>query len=157
MSSSDIIALVAVVISALALFNSWRTGKKNNDLIGQQVELQQRLTQIEQSREYARMMQSLKAELRAELRSVGRGSYRLFIKNTGQGTARNVKVILDGKPVLEHPAIPRGEQEARLIGPGSEISYLMAISFDCHPPFELSITWDDESGETGKYGTSLTF
>jgi len=157
LSSSDIIALIAAVIAALALFNNWRTGRQTNDLFKRQVDLQHRLTQIEQSREYARIIQSLKAELRAELRSVDRGSYRLFIKNTGQGTARNVKVILDGKPVLEHPAIPRGEQEARLIGPGSEISYLMAISFDCHPPFELSITWDDESGDTGKYSTSLTF
>ena len=157
MSSSDIIALIAVAIAALALFNNWRTGRQTNDLFKRQVDLQDRLTQIEQSREYARIMQSRKAELQAELRSVDRGSYRLFIKNTGQGMARNVKVILDGKPVLEHPAIPQGEQVARLIGPGSEISYLMAISFDCHPPFELSITWDDESGETGKYSTSLTF
>jgi len=44
-----------------------------------------------------------------------------------------------------------------MIGPESEISYCMAVSNSCHPPFELEATWDDDSGQQGRYGTTLTF
>jgi hypothetical protein len=164
MSTPEIIAVASACIAGLALVQSWLAGRKAskvtaeaNDLIKQQVALQDRLTQIEQSREHAKLMQSLQAVLRAELRQTDGGNYRLFIINTGQGTARNVTITLDGKPLLEHEAIPRGEQEAKTIGPESEISYYMAICRGCTPPFELEATWDDDSGQQGRYGTTLTF
>lgn len=150
MSPSDVIALIAVVIAALALYSSWRTGKQSNDL-------QRRLVQIEQSREHAQIKQSLQAVLRAGLRNYGPESRRLFIRNSGQGTARNVKVTLDGKSIPEHPAVARDKQEASLIGPDSEISYLLPLTYDRLPPIKFSVTWDDDSGEPGQYNTILTF
>jgi hypothetical protein len=164
MDESEIIAVASACIAGLALVQSWLAGRKAskataeaNDLIKQQVAIQDRLTQIEQSREHAKLMQSLQAVIRAVLTKTDRSSWRLFVTNTGQGTARNVTITLDGKPLLEHEAIPRGEQEARTIGPESEISYCMAICSGCTPPFELEATWDDDSGQQGRYGTTLTF
>ncbi|HOD82971.1 MAG TPA: hypothetical protein PKG77_16245 [Phycisphaerae bacterium] len=164
MTATDIIAIASACVAALALAQSWSASRKAaeatreaNDLIKQQVALQDRLTQIEQSREHAKLIQSLRATIRAVLRKTDRGSWRLFVLNTGQGTARNVTLMLDGKPLLEHDAVPRGEQEARTIGPDSDVSYCMAISSGCHPPFELEATWDDDSGQQGTYGTTLTF
>lgn len=164
MTATDIIAIASACVAALALAQSWRAGREAskatreaNDLIRQQVSLQDRLTQIEQSREHARLIQSLRATIRAVLRKTDRGSWRLFVLNTGEGTARNVTLTLDGKPLLEHDVVPRGEQEAKTIGPGSDVSYCMAISRGCHPPFEFEATWDDDSGQRGTYGTTLTF
>lgn len=164
MSTSEAIAVASACIAGFALVQSWLTGRKAskataeaNRLIKQQVMLQKRLTQIEQSREHAKMMQSLRAVIRAELRKTDRNSWRLFVENTGQGTARNVTITLDGKPLFEHDAAPRGEEEAKMIGPESEISYCMAVSFSCSPPFEFEATWDDDSGQQGRYGTTLTF
>lgn len=164
MDALEIIAVASACIAGLALVQSWLAGRKAtkataeaNDLIKQQVALQDRLTQIEQSREHAKLMQSLQAVIRTELRQTDGGNYRLFIVNTGQGTARNIAIALDGKPLLEHEAIPRGEQEAKAIGPESEISYCMATHMQCAPPFELEATWDDDSGQQGRYGTTLTF
>jgi len=164
MNPSEAIAIVSACIAGLALVQSWRAGREAskatreaNDLIKRQVVLQDRLTQIEQSREHAKLMQSLQAVLRAELRKTDRSSWRLFVANTGQGTARNVAITLDGKPLLEHDAVPRGEQETKMIGPESEISYCMAICSGCCPPFDLEATWDDDSGQQGRYGTTLTF
>ena len=157
MSWSDIIASGSVLVAGLALWQSWKTTREANDLLKEQVALQDRLTQIEQSREHAKLMQSLQALLRAVVCKTDRGSWRLVMMNTGQGTARNVTITLDGKPLLQHDAIPRGEQEAKLIGPESEVSYCMAICSGCHPPFELEATWDDDSGQQGRYGTTLTF
>ena len=164
MNASDAIAIVSVWIAGLALVQSWRASREAakatreaNGLMKQQVVLQDRLTQIEQSREHAKLMQSLRAVLRAELRQTDGNSWRLFVANTGQGTARKVTISLDGKPLLEHDAVRPGEQETKLIGPESEISYCMEISFDCQPPFEFEVTWDDDSGQQGRYNTTLTF
>ena len=164
MNASDAIAIVSVCIAGPALMQSWRATREAlkatreaNELMKQQVVLQDRLTQIEQSREHAKLMQSLQAVIRAVLRKTDRSSWRLFVVNTGQGTARNVTITLDGKPLLEHEAVPRGEQEAKIIGPESEVSYCMAITMGRHPPFEFQATWDDDSGQQGRYGTTLTF
>ena len=164
MSTSDVVAVASACIAGLALVHSWLAGRKAskataeaNDLIKQQVALQDRLTHIEQSREHAKLMQSLQAVIRAVLTKTDRSSWRLFVTNTGQGTARNVTITMDGNPLLEHEAIPRGEQEAKTIGPESEISYCMAICIGRTPPFELEATWDDDSGQQGRYGTTLTF
>ena len=164
MDVSNAIAVASACIAGLALVQSWRATRQAtkatreaNDMIKQQVALQDRLTQIEQSREQARLIQSLQASIRAELRKTDRGSWRLFVLNTGQGPARNVTITLDGKPLLEHDAVPRGEQEAKTIGPESGSSYCMAIDSGCHPPFQFEATWDDESGQQGEYSTTLTF
>lgn len=164
MSTPEVIAVASACIAGLALVQSWLAGRKAskataeaNDLIKQQVALQDRLTQIEQSREHAKLMQSLQAVLRAELRQTDGGNYRLFIINTGQGTARNMAIALDGKPMMEHPAMSGNKDEIRMIGPDSEVSCAMGLTRGCRPPFELEATWDDDSGQQGRYGTTLTF
>jgi len=170
MTTSDIIAIVSVLIAGLALWRSWRAGREAseatreaNELMKQQVALHERLTQIEQSREQARVMQSLQAIIRAELRKTDRGGWRLFVENTGHGTARNVTITLDGEPIMDHPAVSSpavqhvNREEIRTIGPESEISYVMGLTFDCSPPFEFEATWDDDSGQQGRYATTLTF
>jgi len=165
MNVSDAIAIVAVVVAGLALMQSWRAtrqvakaAREANDLLARQVALQDRLTQIEQSREHAKLIQSLQAVIRAGLCRTERRSWCLSVTNTGQGTAHNVAITLDGKPLLEHDTIPRGQKEAKIIGPESKVSYLMAItSSSSHPPFEFEATWDDDSGQQGRYGTTLTF
>ncbi len=162
MSVSDIVAIVSVCIAGLALLWSWHVGRQaakatreTNDLAKRQLALQDRLAKIEQSREHAKLIQSLKAVLRASLERTDRGGWRLVVANTGQGTARNVTITLDGEPLLEHRAVPRGEKEAKLIGPESAISYHIALHSSCRPPFALAGTWDDDSGQRGHYETTL--
>lgn len=156
MAIPDLIAIGAILVSLLSIYFSFRANKKSLTLQKEQTEMQKRITQIEESRERERAIQSKKACLKAELRKNKRGSYRLVIKNSGQGTARNVKATLDGKPILEHPAINPGQQEITLIGPYSEISYIARITFGCRPPFKFKVTWEDDSGEPGEYETTLT-
>ncbi len=134
MSTLETTAIVAVCIAGLALvWRVWRwwAGRKANNLIKQQ------------------------AELCTELRKTDRGSCQLIVANNGQATARNVTITLDGSPILEHPAVPGGQQEVRLIGPKSYIPYIMAFSTECHPPFKLEATWDDDSSQQGRYETTL--
>lgn len=156
MAISDLIAIGAILVSLLSVYFSFRANKNSLTLQKEQTEMQKRITQIEEAREQDRAIQSRKANLKAELRKVERNSYRLVINNSGQGTARNVEAKLDGKPILEHPAIASSQQEIKLIGPCSEISYITGIALDCSPPFKFKVTWEDDSGVPGEYETTLT-
>ena len=162
MTISDLIAIGAVLVSLLSVCFSVHANKNSLTLQKEQTEMQKRITQIEEAREQNRVIQSRKANLKAELREVKRNSYRLVIENSGQGTARNVKATLDGKPISEHPAIlfdKETKEDALIIGPHSGISYIMCITKDpgTSPPFEFKVAWEDDSGEPGKYETTLTF
>lgn len=164
MAISDLIAIGAILVSLLSVYFSFRANKNSLALQKEQIEMQKRITQIEEAREQDRAIQSRKANLKAELQKVERNNYRLVINNSGQGTARNVKATLDGKPLSEHPAVLSFKEEDSLtIGPHSEIPYVMSITLDMAkdpgklPSFEFEATWEDDSGELGEYETTLTF
>lgn len=164
MTLSDLTALGALLVATLAFLHSWRVGRKAdqamreaNDVAKQNLAVQERLAQIEQSRENDRLMQALQAVLTAELRQTDRGGHRLFIANTGQGTARNLAITLNGKPLAEHPATSGNKDEITLIGPRSEVSCVLGLTRGCRPPFEFEATWDDDSGRQGRFSTTLTF
>ena len=163
MAISDLIAIGAILVSLLSVYFSFRANKNSLTLQKEQIEMQKRITQIEEAREQERAIQSRKANLQAELQKVERNNYRLVINNSGQGTARNVKATLDGKPLSEHPAVLSFKEEDSLtIGPHSEIPYVMSITLDMAkdpgklPSFEFKATWDDDSGEPGEYEKTLT-
>lgn len=163
MNASDIFAAASVVIAGFSCWQSWKASKgadrARSDgmrLLEKQVEFQSRLVAIEQGREQSELLQSRQAVIRAELRRTTRGNYRLVLINTGSAAATDVQVQLDGVPLTEHPAAC-GEEVAKLIGPGSEASCLMAIHNDCHPPFDLAVTWKDGSGINGEYQTTITW
>ena len=161
MAVSDFIAICAIIVSIISIYFSRCANQRSLKLQEEQIEIQKRITQIEESRERDRVIQSQKAYLKAKLQKLQKqdkpNSYHLVIENMGQGTARNVKAELDGKPIIKHPAIVSSQQETRTIGPGSEISYIAAITNDCSPPFEFKVTWEDDSCEPGEYETTLTF
>lgn len=158
---SILVPLLSIVVSLLSACFSFHANKNSLALQKEQTEMQKRITQIEEAREQDRAIQSRKANLKAELRKDERNNYRLVIKNSGQGTARNVKATLDGKPISEHPAIlfdKETKEDALIIGPHSGISYIICITKDpgTSPPFEFKVTWEDDSGEPGEYETTLT-
>ena len=88
-----------------------------------QAELQQRL---EISREEDRVRQAKGAKLRAFIQKTGR-DWRLFVMNEGEVTARNVKLELDGGPLLAHTLVPRGQEEVTKLGPGAHARYLLRL------------------------------
>jgi len=100
-----------------------------------------------------------KARLRAELaREPGSRRMRdlLRIYNDGEVEARNIAINLAGTPLLEHAAVPGGTTEIKTVGPRSQIQYVIAVTMGNTPPWELEITWTDDSGEESSYRTTLT-
>ena len=164
-------AIAAVVSVGAAIWASRKSAKAQQT--GNR--LQARLAEIEEHREEDRLAQKVKAELRAELlgeeketactlsgsplpRALSHSMvYSLAISNQGQAPARNVAVAIDEKPVLEHPAVPEGVSEIRQVGPRSSFRYPLAITRGCHPPFDIEIAWEDDSGVPGQFKTTLSF
>ena len=82
--------------------------------------------------------------------------FTLVIENNGDAAARNLKTMIDGKPLLEHPVIPQDTKEIDRVGPRSFIRYTMAVTMGQAGPYEIEINWDDDSKKPGFYSTILT-
>ena len=54
--------------------------------------------------------------------------YWLVIRNDGMALERNVRVLLDGKPIIEHTLVSDDEEEITTIGAGTEHWYILAVS-----------------------------
>ncbi len=131
------ISFVALVAAAWAHVRGYKLGK--------------RMLALEEAREKDRRLAKQKAELSATL-----DRDRLHIENNGPSEAREVTVLLDGQPVLQHPAVVQRQKEVRQLGPGSCCHYFLGISSQTAAPRRIEITWSDDSGEPGLYRTTLT-
>ena len=147
---ATLLSICAIVVSGIAFRKSHKT--------------QNRLVKIEEARERDRLKQQKKADLVAQIVSEVESQqarrtikkYMLRIENKGLAEARDVKVVLDDKPVLEHPAVVGNQQEGTQIGPQSCFDYLLGYSMNTPKPACAVITWSDDSGEHGSYKTSLS-
>ncbi|NIA15989.1 MAG: hypothetical protein GWP08_18145 [Nitrospiraceae bacterium] len=161
------------VVAIIALCKSSSAQKRAIDAQRQATEAQNRIVEIEEAREKDRSLAKKKALLVASLIREQTGQVRrhsaprtrdlLRIENRGDGSAHNIVVIVDNKPVLKHPAIGHtsvrhvNPEEITKIGPQpSQFQYLLALSRECVPPFDVRITWDDDSGEPGEYETVVS-
>jgi hypothetical protein len=151
MSPSLIVSIVAVIISGIAVYISWRT--------------QKRLVDIEDARELDRLAEKKKAYLTAKFtkeessRSRTSRIYRkcyLEVENKGLSEARNIKLVLDNKPVMEHSGILQTQSEVKQVGSESGFRYELAVTGGPKVPSKVEISWEDDSGEPGEYSTMLT-
>ncbi len=149
MSPSLIISIIAAVISAIAIGVSIWTHNRNH-------KLQARIVALEEAREKDRLAEKNKANLAAQIAQNRDGRPVLRILNNGFAEARNIKVVLDNKPVLEHDGIFKNQKEICQVGPQSSFQYLQFLCDQLDPPNEVKITWEDDSGEPGEYSTTLT-
>ncbi|MBP7068544.1 MAG: hypothetical protein KBB04_09765 [Methanothrix sp.] len=136
------ISLISVFVAAAALYTSCKT--------------QKRQVEIEEIREKDRQREMRKADLVARLEDEN-GRDLLVIENKGAAEARDVMILINGRPLYEYRGFLRGEQEIRSVGPFSSFHYLMALTMGMDPFFEITISWVDDSGEAGRYNTTLTY
>jgi type II secretory pathway pseudopilin PulG len=150
-----VLAVLGVIVGVLALGVSIWSVMSSRKTANVQAELQQRLLALEISREQTRARQAQSAQVRAAIKKTGARDWRLFVVNEGAVTARNVKVELDGAPLLTHTLVPRGQDELTKLGPGASVRYLLAPAMQKPMSVEARITWDDDSGETRFWESQL--
>jgi hypothetical protein len=146
---ANTIAGLALLASIAALWLGARANRQANAT-------QRRLLEIEEQRDKERRADATRANLRAELRDLGDYDRRLYIINDGFAAARDVEITLEGVPLGECEIAYQGSP-GTVIGPRTEASCPLAIHDGCQPPFEILITWQDDSGEPREYRSTLTF
>ena len=112
---------------------------------------------IEQQRERNRIERGRRADLKPELRRTDGGFWRLVIANHGEAEARNMRIVMDEKPLREHAAFPCNQTVPDRVGAGGEVSCVLGLAGKCAPPFKINLTWDDDSGSARTYEMTLTF
>jgi hypothetical protein len=153
------VSALALLVSVIALVASWRSGNRQNDL-------QERLVTLETNREQDRQRQTRSAELRAtiehgtrdmrETRVLGKPpQYWLTVRNEGMTGARQVRVLLDGAPALQHVLVPRGEDDISTLGPGTEFRYVLAVTLGGPRVLHARIEWADDSDDARSWESQL--
>jgi hypothetical protein len=156
---SAVLSGIAVLVSVVFGVVSYRTTRQQNAF-------QERLVNLEHAREQDRVRETRSADVRAsiqrdslhwrESRLQGRQpQHWLSIRNEGSVTARKVRVLLDGRPALQHQLIPRGEDEINILGPGAESRYVLAVTLGGPRVLDVRIEWEDDSGEPRRWESQL--
>ena len=84
------------------------------------------------------------------------GSPALLVSNDGAAEARNISVKIDGTPILEHPIVPGGQEEARQLGSGGSARYILALPMGTPPLIQVEISWADGAGEAQSWSSGLS-
>jgi len=150
-----VIALLGVIVAALALGVSIWSVVATYRMAQRQTELQERLLALETARDEAQARQTQRANVRAVIQKAGR-DWRLIVTNEGQATARNVKIELDGGPLMAHTLVVRGHEEMTKLGPGASARYLLAPTMGSPMMVDARVTWDDDSGDGRAWESHLT-
>lgn len=149
---SNFLSIIAIVISGCSfIFVVWKTNK-----------IEKRQLEIEEAREKDRVSNKKQALLSAvfekhPIQSVNMKKHALkdviVIRNKGLCDARDVTILLDNKPLLEHAGIRKGQPEFKEINADSSIAYDLDInSRGGVRPREYDISWQDEAGGSRKTG-----
>ena len=153
--------ILSIIVAALSVVVAAWLGLKNHALAEKNKDLQMRLLELEEVRERDRVRESSKAELVADIIPGGKG-HRLEVWNRGRADARNITVLLDGIPILQHPGLAAAtkhelNKDLTNLPAGTRFRYVLSPHLQARPPWELEITWTDDSCNPGLYRTTLTF
>ena len=79
--------------------------------------------------------------------SGGASAWSFRVENQGASAARNMKLLVDGRPAHEHPSIFAPIQEPTALGAQDFIEYPLAVPLlpEQRRPLNVRITWDDDS------------
>lgn len=144
-------ALCVSLISAIAIIRITRAQAEAQQL---QAHTQERLLALEGARERGRLREARRARLVARVVGGG-GHWRLIIQNEGTGTARGIRLTLDGQLFAEHDWIPSNSDEVTELGPSGEAAYIMAPHMGSPRVAAAEIQWTDDSGEPGLWTSQL--
>ncbi|WP_051586627.1 hypothetical protein [Acinetobacter sp. Ver3] len=140
MDASDYIAIGALIISAISLFQNYKYSKKQDDVILLEKKLNAMLIQKEEDERNNK----IQADIKARYYQIGK-NYRLKIWNDGSGLARDVQIIAhDNSPLLD------SEIEAKFpldLESKQNVDLMASVGFDTPSKHELKLCWLDGKGQ----------
>lgn len=146
---------LTATLSGLAILVSIWAAAKAHSAAAQQNLIQERLLKLESARERDRVAGSKRANLSAEIRSDGR-DWLFVVRNDGPGQARAIQVLVDNKSLPAHERILCEPDElVTTLGPGAKVPYVMAVAMGSPLVYEVSLIWEDDSGDPGRWESQL--
>lgn len=139
-SASDIIASLALLISAFAAWKTVQFNDKQKSLIESQEKLNQRLLE----REEAESISDRKADLGANFIKLGSSKYRLKIWNKGKTTARNVSIEFpEGNDcIVQSDVSEKFPLEA--LDTHQSVELIAAVHMGTKSKHAIKLIWSDE-------------
>lgn len=146
---SLIVSVAALCVSIWAITQSKRTSAYGH-------RLQERLLSLEASRERKRDAETKRATVVAFISGPTNGRH-LYLRNEGAGTARNVKVTVDGQSASEHEYVLGDPPPSGILGTKAEYGMLLLCANSAPSSLKVEIDWEDDAGDSGHWESDLRF
>ena len=145
---SLVIAAGALLISAFSLIHSVRTSKRQSREDEKLRQLRERIAalHLEQLEEVTDLKSKPVIDVRYE--SWGQ-SKKIILRNSGGATAHNVQLMLQTRENQRTPLISSDtdrKMPIEVFRPNEECPLLAATSKDSFPPYDVTVSWEDDEG-----------
>jgi hypothetical protein len=141
LSASDIIALMALAVSAWSLVQSIHFNRRQEAF----ERTSQRLNNLLIEKEGAEASDQIRAEISANFYKAGKNDHRLKVFNRGKAPAWNLRVeILDGDMLI--PSEFDRKFPVPLLEPQSGVELIAAVQAGSASRAHIKAIWDDASG-----------
>lgn len=142
-TSSDIIALLALVVSVYAIWTTASFNKRQLALTASQEKLNEQLLQ----QGHAAEVDSKRAELGANFVKVGTGKYRLKVFNKGKAPARNVHIeFVEGSETFIANDVA-SKFPLEMLEPQQGVELIAAVHMGTQSKHKIRFTWSDDAKE----------
>jgi hypothetical protein len=146
MSSSDVIALIALLVSLYTVISSEVRSRKNNKEQEVIKDEQGRVRKLLLEKETKSAINEKRADLNANLVRIGTNKYRLKIFNRGKSEARQVELSFpdnDGNEFLVMSEVNE-KLPYEILYPQQSIELIAAIHLGSKAKYKIKISWSDE-------------
>lgn len=139
----DIVALLALGLSAYSMKKTFDFNKRQNKFI----ETNDKLNKLLLEKESQDALHQRKADISANFIKIGKNNHRLKVFNKGRNTARNIRIefpggneILINSDIQDKFPIPILEQH-------QSVELIAAIDMQSPSRMTIKLIWDDETGK----------
>ena len=137
---SDVLATLALALSAYATWKTLKFNERQKSLIESQELLNQRLLR----REDLEARTGLKAEMGATFVKLGSNSYRLKIWNKGKSAARNLTIEFPEGDDCFIDSDVQSKFPLEVLEPQQSVELIAAVGMDTKRKHTISLCWSDE-------------
>ncbi|WP_143595787.1 hypothetical protein [Tropicibacter naphthalenivorans] len=149
---TGISSVIAILISILAWWTSYRAAKDQSKLTLRETELVRLLIAKEQ-RDHA---SSLSTEVSARLHNTGKHNWKLRVFNRGPAEAKNVRLeVLSENSFFSESWISNKFPMPRMEA-GQSVDILASVVLSSHEKEDIRILWDDSTGKNRSNTITVT-
>ena len=142
-SLGDIIAGLALLLSAYATWRSHRFKKKEEDLL----DVQRKVNSLVLEKEKREAEQAERAELGASFIAIGSKKHRLKIFNRGKAPAHKVSIDFpEGNDIIPDTEL-RDKFPMELIEPGQAVELIASVHLGTKRKHAIGLRWKDAGGQ----------